>query len=166
MTLDPGTERYLDWLDLRSKEAGLMKISSLLARKGSTVSTIGGDATVGEAVSQLKAERIGALVVSADGEHIDGILSERDVVRALAEEGAELLGRPVASIMTEKVFSCDPDDDIESLMSVMTERRIRHVPVVESDLLRGIVSIGDVVKNRIDELEKDRRELVDYITAR
>jgi CBS domain-containing protein len=143
-----------------------MKISSLLARKGSKVSTIGGDATVGDAVDELRAHKIGALVVSSDGEHIDGILSERDVVRALADERAGVLDRPVSSIMTSTVFTCGPEDDIELLMSVMTERRIRHVPVVESGLLCGIVSIGDVVKNRIDELEKDRRELVDYITAR
>jgi CBS domain-containing protein len=143
-----------------------MKISSLLARKGSTVSTISRDATIGEVVAQLGSNRIGALVVSEDGEHIEGIISERDVVRGLAVSGDELLEERVSSHMTEEVFTCGPADDIETLMSVMTERRIRHVPIVEDARICGIVSIGDVVKSRIDELEKDRRELVDYINAR
>jgi CBS domain-containing protein len=143
-----------------------MKISTLLERKGSSVTTIAGDATISEAVAELQSHRIGALVVSADGEHIEGILSERDVVRGIAERGSTLLGEPVNSIMTSTVYTCTPEDDTESLMAVMTERRFRHVPVETEGLLRGIVSIGDVVKSRIDELEKDRRELTEYITAR
>jgi CBS domain-containing protein len=143
-----------------------MKISSLLARKGSSVATISRGATVSEVVAQLVSHGIGALVVSEDGDHIDGIVSERDVVRGLAASGAALLGEEVSSIMTEEVLTCSPEDETETLMSIMTERRIRHVPIVTGDCLCGIVSIGDVVKSRIDELEKDRRELVDYINAR
>ncbi|HUY20921.1 MAG TPA: CBS domain-containing protein [Acidimicrobiales bacterium] len=143
-----------------------MRIATLLTGKGSTVATITGDATVAAAVAELRAHGIGALVVSADGEHIDGIVSERDIVRALFDRHQALLDEPVRSIMTSAVFTCSPEDDTEALMTAMTERRIRHVPVVEDGILRGIVSIGDVVKNRITELEKDRKELVEYINAR
>ncbi|MGO9342244.1 MAG: CBS domain-containing protein, partial [Acidimicrobiales bacterium] len=128
-----------------------MKISTLLERKGTSVATIAGVATIREAVAELQSRRIGALVVSADGEHIEGILSERDVVRGIADRGGELLEDPVNSIMTSTVFTCTPDDDTESLMAVMTDRRFRHVPVETDGLLSGIVSIGDVVKSRIDE---------------
>jgi CBS domain-containing protein len=144
-----------------------MKISFLLARKGSSVATISKDATIEDAVAALDMHGIGALVVSRDGKHIEGIVSERDIVRGLSRERGALLDRSVSGIMTSTVFTSGPDDDIDSLMAVMTERRIRHVPILDHDgLLAGIVSIGDVVKSRIDELEKDRRELVDYINAR
>jgi CBS domain-containing protein len=143
-----------------------MQISALLSDKGAAVDTIRGDATVGEAVAQLCQRRIGALVVSADGKHIDGIVSERDVVRRLNDLGEGLIGEPVTSIMSSTVYSCAPEDDTELLMTIMTEHRIRHVPVVQDGVLCGIVSIGDVVKSRIGDLEKDRAELVDYINAR
>jgi CBS domain-containing protein len=143
-----------------------MRISTVLAEKGDAVATITGDAAVVQAVAELAARRIGALVVSSDGRHIDGIVSERDVVRGLSEHHGSVLDEPVSSIMTSTVFTCSPDDDIESLRPVMTERRIRHVPVVRDGELCGIVSIGDVVKSRIGELEKDRKELVEYISAR
>ena len=143
-----------------------MHISNLLRGKGSAVATIAPDATVAAAVEELRRHGIGALVVSSDRQHIEGILSERDIVRALADGAGTLLQEPVSSIMSETVTTCSPDDEIEWLMSTMTERRIRHVPVVSDGVLSGIVSIGDVVKNRIGELEKDRNELVDYINAR
>jgi len=143
-----------------------MQIATLLSAKGASVATIPGDASVGEAVDRLKEHGIGALVVSSDGARIDGIVSERDIVRGLAERRGALLDEPVESIMTSTVFTCSPDDDTETLMAAMTERRIRHVPVVHDGALAGIVSIGDVVKHRITELEKDRKELVEYITAR
>ena len=142
-----------------------MRISNLLAAKGSTVATITGESTVADAVAELARLRIGALVVSSDGAHIEGIVSERDIVRALGDRPG-LLDDTVNSIMTSIVATSSPDDEIESLMKTMTERRIRHVPVVSDGVLAGIVSIGDVVKSRIDELEKDRKELVEYITAR
>ncbi len=143
-----------------------MRISSLLEEKGSAVVTISGDATVAEAVAELDRHRIGALVVSVDGVHIDGIVSERDVVRGLAAQQGELLGQPVRTIMTAIVVTCSPEEQVDSLMTTMTNHRVRHVPVVVDGELLGIVSIGDVVKSRIGELEKDRKELVEYITAR
>ncbi len=143
-----------------------MRISNLLAAKGSSVATITGEATVADAVAELARHKIGALVVSADGAHIDGIVSERDIVRALGDRSGTLLEERVSSIMTRVVATSSPDDEVDSLMRTMTERRIRHVPVVQDGVLAGIVSIGDVVKSRIDELEKDRKELVDYINAR
>ena len=143
-----------------------MRISTILAQKGSTVDTIPGGATVAEAVAALSRHGIGALVVSADGSHIDGIVSERDVVRRLNDMQGALVSEMVSSIMSVTVHTCSPDDDTESLMTTMTDRRIRHVPVVSGGVLCGIVSIGDVVKSRLGELEKDRDELVDYINAR
>jgi CBS domain-containing protein len=143
-----------------------VRISSLLEQKGSTVVTIPKEATVAEAVQALERHGIGALVVSDDGSHIDGILSERDVVRALGRHGGDLLDHPVHTIMTANVVTCAPDNDVESLMSAMTDNRVRHVPVVVDGKLAGLVSIGDVVKSRIGELEKDRKELEEYITAR
>jgi CBS domain-containing protein len=143
-----------------------VRISTLLAGKGDAVATVTADTTVTGAVDALRSHGVGALVVSSDGQHIDGIVSERDIVRGLAGQLGALLSEPVSSIMTSKVFTCSPDDDVESLMAVMTERRIRHVPVVTDGVLCGIISIGDVVKSRIDELEKDRKELVEYINAR
>jgi CBS domain-containing protein len=143
-----------------------VRISSLLERKGSTVVTIGADATVAQAVAELEKHGIGALVVSADGAHIDGIVSERDVVRALGHHGGDVLDHPVSSIMTTQVVCVSPEDEVESLMSTMTDHRVRHVPVLAQGVLAGLVSIGDVVKSRIGELEKDRKELVEYITGR
>lgn len=143
-----------------------MRVSNLLTAKGSFVATISSDAAVASAVEELRRNGIGALVVSSDEKRIDGIVSERDIVRALADRASTLLESPVSSIMSKTVTTCSPDDDIESLMSTMTNLRIRHVPVVSDGVLVGIVSIGDVVKSRIGELEKDRNELVDYINAR
>ncbi len=143
-----------------------MLVSDLLEVKGFAVATIKGDATVGDAVADLGRHRIGALVVSADGHTIDGIVSERDIVQRLSELRSDLLSHPVASIMSRSVHVCSPVDDVERIMNLMTEQRIRHVPVVEGAFLCGIISIGDVVKSRIGELEKDRNELMEYITAR
>ena len=143
-----------------------MRISSVLAHKGSAVATVRTDATVADAVGVLSRLDIGALVVSDDGRRIDGIVSERDVVRRLSAAATSPLQESVSSIMSSDVHTCSPDDDTEQLMSTMTNRRIRHVPVVEAGELRGIVSIGDVVKAKIEELERHRKELEDYITAR
>jgi CBS domain-containing protein len=144
----------------------VMLVSDLLEEKGSVVATIGAQATVAEVVAELTRHRIGALVVSGDGIHIEGIVSERDIVRHLGGLGADPMSDPVTLIMSRSVRTCSAADDVESIMNVMTEYRIRHVPVVESGRLRGIVSIGDVVKSRVRELEKDRDELMEYITAR
>jgi CBS domain-containing protein len=143
-----------------------VRIERLLEQKGAAVATIRREASVSDAVAQLARYGIGALVVSDDGMRIDGIVSERDVVRRLNSLGSGVMHEPVASIMSTMVFTCSMDDDTEFLMRTMTERRIRHVPVVSGGSLAGIVSIGDVVKTRIGELERDRNELMDYINAR
>jgi CBS domain-containing protein len=143
-----------------------MRVSNLLEGKGSMVVTVTRDATVGDVVAELTQHRIGALVVSPDGQRIEGIVSERDIVKRLSVLNTKLLDEPVSSIMSTDVRVTAPTDDVESIMNLMTERRIRHVPVVEGGRLVGIISIGDVVKSRIGELEKDRNELMEYITAR
>ncbi len=143
-----------------------MLVSDLLGGKGFAVATISGEATVGAAVADLVRHRVGALVVSPDGRSIEGIVSERDIVQRLSELHTDLLSEPVSSIMSTSVHVCSPVDDVERIMNLMTEQRIRHVPVVEGAYLCGIISIGDVVKSRIEELEKDRNELMEYISAR
>ena len=140
-----------------------MQISQLLRRKGHQVVTIDGSESVRAALTELERHGIGALVVSADGRRIDGILSERDIARGLHHRGAGLLGDPVSSVMTSEVHTCVPGSGVQELAQLMTDQRIRHVPVVEDGALVGIVSIGDVVKARLDELEEERRQLVDYI---
>ncbi len=141
-----------------------MQVSVLLTGKGADVVTVGPDTTTEEVVAVLARHRIGAVVVSADGRAIDGVLSERDVVRALAADGAAALGRPAAELMTSTVVTCQPDTTVEELMATMTDRRIRHVPVVVDGALAGVVSIGDVVKDRIAALEHEAQALTDYIT--
>ena len=140
-----------------------MQVSGLLATKGSEVVTVGPDVAVEQVAALLSQHRIGAVVVSGDGSTIDGIVSERDIVQALAGEGAGVLGQPASSIMTSEVVTCDAGTTVEQLMGLMTTRRIRHVPVVEGGSLSGIVSIGDVVKNRLSDLETETQVLHDYI---
>jgi CBS domain-containing protein len=142
-----------------------MRISEVLRHKGNVVTTIAPQASVQELLDTLAEHNIGAVIVSADGASIDGIVSERDVVRRLHEDGAALLGQPVLTIMTTDVHTCTLDTHIDDLMRLMTQQRIRHVPIVSDGRLAGIVSIGDVVKNRIDELEYERKHLVDYIST-
>lgn len=142
-----------------------MKISHIISSKGDFVATVPPDATVADLLAALAQHGVGALVVSADGRAIDGIVSERDVVRTLARDGQEVLARSVAEIMTRQVQCAPPDADVADIMGVMTEQRVRHVPVVDADgALVGIVSIGDVVKNRLGELEGEREALMDYVT--
>jgi CBS domain-containing protein len=143
-----------------------MHIAEILDAKGSSVATIGREATVGEAVGELTRRSIGALVVSGDGAHIDGIVSERDIVRRLDHLGPALLDTSVATIMSTPVHTCSPDDTPDAVMAMMTDRRVRHVPVLRDGVLCGLVSIGDVVKSRIEALETDHKLLVEYITAR
>ena len=142
-----------------------MNVEIILKTKGRAVVTIAREATIAEAVALLSKRGIGAVVVSdADGA-VAGILSERDIVHALAERGTSLLLLPVAALMTRHVFTCRPEDGIAELMSEMTKRRIRHLPVVENGRLAGIVSIGDVVKNRLDEVETEASSLRQFITS-
>ncbi|GAA4154201.1 CBS domain-containing protein [Actinomadura keratinilytica] len=140
-----------------------MRIRDILRRKGDAVTTVRPEATVRDLLATLAQHNIGAAVVSPDGAAIAGIVSERDVVRRLHEQGAALLGRPVAEIMTAEVRTCPPDADVDELRRTMTEHRIRHLPVTDGGRLVGIVSIGDVVKSSIDELESEREYLVGYI---
>jgi CBS domain-containing protein len=143
-----------------------MLIVTVLRAKGDFVATIPPAATVRDLLDLLAEQRIGAVVVTAD-DAIAGIVSERDVVRRLADDGGALLDRQVAEIMTVDVVTCTKETSVEDLARTMTERRIRHVPVVDADgALAGIVSIGDVVKSRIFELEGERDDLVGYIGAR
>jgi len=143
-----------------------MQVSAILKNKGPLVATIGRDATVAQAVAELARHNVGALVVSSDGQMVEGIVSERDVTRALGEFGVALLEKPIQTIMSSDVQTVSPDEEVESLAVMMTEHRIRHVPVVTDGSLAGIVSIGDVVKSRIEELEQDREALFKYIDAR
>ena len=141
-----------------------MRVADVVRTKGDLVATVAPDAPIAEAVATLREMGIGAVVVSADRQRIDGILSERDVVRALdGGEPNELLQRPVADIMTTEVVTCRPNDRIERLMALMTERRIRHLPVEFDGRLAGIVSIGDVVASRLSELEAETRAMEEYI---
>ena len=140
-----------------------MQISQVLRRKGHEVATVDAGESVRTALALLAEHRIGALVVSADGKHIDGILSERDIARGLNEHGAGLLAETVSTVMTAEVHTCSPAASVHELAQTMTDHRVRHVPVVEDGTLIGIVSIGDVVKARLDELEAERASLVDYI---
>jgi CBS domain-containing protein len=142
-----------------------MSIADILRHKGSEVATIAPQETVRVLVDRLGELGVGALVVSSDGSRVEGIVSERDVVRGLRGTGADLLEQPVSSIMTTDVHTSPPSTSLPELMRVMTDRRIRHVPVVEDDALVGIVSIGDVVKRRIDDLQSERDQLVGYITS-
>ena len=135
----------------------------ILDDKGSDVTTVPPEATVADALSLLAEHNVGALVVSADGAGLDGILSERDIVRRLAADGSEALSIEVRELMQAEVATCDTRADIEQLMNVMTEGRFRHVPVVEDGQLCGIISIGDVVKARIGELATEKDQLVGYI---
>ena len=143
-----------------------MLIVTMLRSKGDFVATVAPTATIRDLLETLAEHRIGAVVVSADG-GIDGSVSERDVVRHLTAAGGALLDQPVSSIMTADVVTCRGDTAVEDLMRTMTDRRIRHVPVVDDDgTVVGIVSIGDVVKSRISELEGERDDLVGYIGTR
>jgi CBS domain-containing protein len=143
-----------------------MNVQSIIGAKGDSVATIAQTASLHDAVRQLGERRVGALVVSGDGQRIEGIISERDIVRAIANGGAAL-DRSVGSVMSTDVITCSAGDGVDRLMSLMTERRIRHLPVVDgSGLLAGIVSIGDVVKTRLTELEHENQALAEYISGR
>jgi CBS domain-containing protein len=146
----------------RGQEVGVL-VSDLIKRKGSAVTSAPPDTTVAALLDLLAERGIGAVVVSADG-RVDGIVSERDVVRALRTAGAALLDAPISDVMTADVVVAAPGATVEDMMRLMTDRRIRHVPVVtDGGRMAGIISIGDVVKSRIDELEADRDQLIGYI---
>ncbi len=142
-----------------------MRVSNILERKGRTVATVSPDDPVSVAVKAMRDREIGSVcVVGGDGA-LAGILSERDVVLALGGEGDAVMERLVSELMTREVVTCRPNDDIAALMKMMTGHRIRHLPVLDGDELAGIVSIGDVVKARLDELELEAESLRAYITS-
>lgn len=152
-----------------------MRIADILRNKGSAVATVTDTTTVTAFLAELAVHNIGAMVViapdgagggerSGSGIGIVGIVSERDVVRQLHRNGPELLGRPVAEIMTTEMVTCSPEDRIDDLAALMTNNRVRHIPVLEGGRLVGIVSLGDVVKHRLEELQTERQQLHAYIT--
>lgn len=140
-----------------------MRVRDILRTKGDDVVTTRDDVPVDMIVHRLRSENIGAVVVTDRDSRIEGIISERDIVRALSEHGCESLRMPVRSIMSHPVQTCGPDSKLQDVMATMTIRRFRHVPVVDNDELVGIVSIGDLVKHRLDELEVETRVLRDYV---
>ncbi|MBW3663877.1 MAG: CBS domain-containing protein [Actinobacteria bacterium] len=140
-------------------------VRSILERKGSEVVTVKPDDRVDEAVKVLRRANVGAVVVSDSGEDVAGIVSERDIVRRLADGGTAILERSVTDIMSSPVTTCGPDQTADELMSMMTEGRIRHLPVVEDGRMVGLVSIGDVVKSYVDELEVRNEALTDYVSG-
>lgn len=143
-----------------------MKISDVVRSKGDAVITIKPDETVSGLLALLEQHRIGAVVVSVDGSSVDGIVSERDIVRHLHAKGADILTAPVSSIMTGEVTTGSAGDEIADLAGTMTELRVRHVPIVDADgKLAAIVSIGDIVKFRLNELQSERDQLRDYISG-
>jgi CBS domain-containing protein len=140
-----------------------MRIADVLRNKGAAVSTINQEATVQELLAGLAEHNIGAMVVvSSDG--VVGMVSERDIVRRLHSQGASVLSRPISTIMTATVATCTKSDTVDSISLLMTKNRVRHVPVIEDGKLIGIVSIGDVVKSRMEELEAEQQQLHSYIT--
>jgi CBS domain-containing protein len=143
-----------------------VRVSQVLSVKGHDVATISQERTVADALALLKERGIGALVVTGPAVPLAGIFSERDAVRALATSGAAALDQKVADLMSADVVTCQESTDLTQLMVTMTEHRIRHVPVVEESKLVGLVSIGDVVKARLEELEHDKRDLLDYVSGR
>ena len=143
-----------------------MKVASILKAKGSGVSTTSPHTSIATVARLLRDQHIGALVVSEAGAGVLGIITERDIVHGLADRGSELLDMPVSFAMTRTPATCTPDDDSQTVMSRMTRQRVRHLPVVVDGRLEGIVSIGDVVKHRLDELELETNVLRDAFLAR
>lgn len=143
-----------------------MKVDKVLDVKGQDVQRIAPDQPVSEAVALLEEHGIGALVVSADGNAVDGMISERDIVRAIPHSGDQLLTTEVHELMSSPVTTCTSDDTIAHVMGVMTEKRTRHLPVVDDGTLTGLISIGDVVRYRVEELRDETETLRDYIGAR
>ena len=141
-----------------------MNVEYILASKGREVRTITPDASLEDALQRLCTERIGSLVVSENGTDLVGILSDRDILYAIADHGTAALGESVGSVMTAKVYTCSRDDRVSAIMALMTDRRIRHVPVVEDGRLCGMVSIGDVVKQRLDDIQGEADARREYVT--
>jgi CBS domain-containing protein len=143
-----------------------MDIEAILSVKGRAVSTIRPEVTVGEAMRRMRQERIGALVISEDDRRILGIISDRGILHAITERGVGVLEERIDVIMAREVFTCSPRDRVGSIMRLMTDRRIRHVPVIDAGgELYGLISIGDVVKHRLDEVQREAEAMRDYIAG-
>ena len=142
-----------------------MHVSSVLRQKGADVARVGPDQTIAETAALLSERRIGAALVLAPSGDVLGVISERDIVRGIAANGQNCLTLTVRSLMTENVISCGPDDKLDDIMSMMTEHRIRHLPVMDGGRLAGIISIGDVVKNRVAEIEMESKAMREYIAS-
>ena len=142
-----------------------MNVEAILRRKGDQVATIAPGVSIAAAAADMRRQGIGALVVSRDGAVVDGIISERDIVQGLAALGAGLLDSKVDELMTRRVFTCTPQDNVADLAAEMTQRRIRHIPVLRDGMLGGIVSIGDVVKARLDEMQDETTSLRSFIAG-
>lgn len=140
-----------------------MTVKRILARKGSDVVTADPNVPVSDAVKLLAERRIGAVVITGADRRIVGILSERDIARVLGEHGAQALAMPIAEVMTRKVITCGMDETVRELMERMTTGKFRHVPVIEQGRLAGIISIGDVVKSRVEDMEQESAALQEYI---
>lgn len=143
-----------------------MQVSDILSAKGNRVVTVRPSETIETFAHRLRMAQVGAMVVSEDGKKITGIISERDVTYAVATHGANLVDLRVSDLMTMSVVTCSPHDTIANVATIMTRRRIRHIPVEENGTVVGIVSIGDIVKHRIDEMELEANVLRDYAIAR
>lgn len=142
-----------------------MLIADILKKKGNAVKTVRSKDTAMECARRMRTEHIGAMIVSDNGKSVDGIVTERDIAYALADQGTELYHVPVAELMTKAVICCSPRDAIVDVTRVMTQRRIRHVPVQEGSHLVGIVSIGDVLKYRLEEMQLEANVLRDHVIA-
>jgi CBS domain-containing protein len=140
-----------------------MNVKIILAAKGDNVVSIEPTANLADAAKLLSEHRIGALVIRGAGGRLSGVLSERDIVRAVSEHGAEALTLPVGQVMTRNVMTCGEDDSIADIMEQMTSGKFRHLPVLKDGKLVGVVSIGDVVKQRVGEIERESQEMRDYI---
>jgi CBS domain-containing protein len=141
-----------------------MKVDSILRAKGNSVVTAKPDSPVSVVTGMMANAKIGAVVISVDKKHVNGILSERDIVAAIASKGKDILAMPAANLMTKDVVTCSPTDIAADLMAVMTAQRIRHLPVLADGELAGIISIGDVVKCRVQEIEAEAEALREYVT--
>ena len=142
-----------------------MKVASILQAKGTRLVTMRPSQTIAAVVRRLRSEGIGAIILSEDGQRMLGMISEREIVHSLAVHGTELLDLPASELMLRSVVTCGPDDSVRAVMAAMTRHRVRHIPVMEDGRLRGIVSIGDVVKHRLDEVESETRVLRDAYIA-
>ncbi len=142
-----------------------MKVANILKTKGHDVMTVRPSETIAQLAQRLRFERVGAMIVSQDGSTIDGIISERDVAYGFAEHQSALSALPVADLMTKSVVTCSPDENVSDIARIMTQQRIRHLPVQDNGKLVGIISVGDVVKHRLDELQLETNVLRDYAIA-